>query len=630
MNIVYSPTYTILAAGILLIIPVVFHLIAFRKSIQFIHILSSILVGNFILAFMAEIAGLAHFFDAKIILILSLLVAGVIGYLVKKKNIFNTENIIGTNISKTSIFLVIGIAIFLFLYQKNFFPPFTPDTVDTYLVWARTIVNQGSIPAFDERCWRYVVHYPPFLYTTIAFLFSFFGGYFDSIAAAIPILYSCLFVFLITNWGEEHAHADRYASFFIIISLLLAPFYFTYYSIQVLQEAPILFFATASFYFLFKYLRTKETIFLVLLSISSALMSLTKYSGLVITAILFCMLIIGTRDKKEIQKIFAIFPLIHIPNVLWAIRNFYYFNNPVYPAFKSIFKNSIYPNITLKLPAYLEQSQIVAAYPVPPQEMAIGFFIVFPAFIFTLFYMFRNWRKIEVQYTAACFVIFLLFLYISSWRLLTRYLYPFLGVFALYAGIEMLRWYNAIPIKVIKRKKNTIVKTTIIILCIMTLLLMPIGIGNIISNVKTGNYKVIANDINPDYLDPREPHFKSVFENESEVLNYLQNNEKEKNLIIFGEYTYVFDWYGNYTTLQAWGGKSFLVRNQNINKEPFDFAENSTYMHNKLKKLGVDYIYDSAAWEQSLEEILFDKINQDTKHFELVYNKNGYRLWKLK
>ena len=625
MQITYSPLHTILAAGVLLIIPVVFHVIAFRGSIRFIHILTSILVGNFILAFVAEIAGLAHFFDAKIILLLSLLVAGVLGYLVNKKNIFNNENIIGSNISKTGIFLVIGIAIFLFLYQKNFFPPFTPDTVDTYLPWARTIVNQGSIPAFDDSCWRYVVHYPPFLYTTIALLFSFFGGYFDSIAAAIPILYSCLFVFLITNWGEQHT--DRCVPFFIILSLLLAPYYFANYSIRVLQEAPILFFATASFYLLFKYLRTKETIFLVLLSISSALMSLTKYSGLVITTILFCMLIIGTREKKEIHKIFVIFPLIHIPNILWAIRNFYYFNNPVYPALTSIFKNSIYSNLTLKLPTYFEPYKIHTCYPVSPQEMAIGFFIVFPAFIFTLFYIFRNWRKIEVQYTAACFVVFLIFLYISGWRLLTRYLYPFLGVFALYAGIEMSRWYNVIPIEVIKRKKNAIVKTTIIILCITTLLLMPIGIGNIMSNIKSGNYNAIANGIDPSYLDPREPHFQCVFENESSVLDYLQSKEKEKNLIIFGECTYVFNWYGNYTTLGPLE-RSFLVRNHNINKEPFDFTKNSTYIYNNLKKLGVDYV--SATGKQGLEEILFDKINQDPEHFELVYNKNGYRLWKLK
>ena len=53
-------------------------------------------------------------------------------------------------------------------------------------------------------------------------------------------------------------------------------------------------------------------------------------------------------------------------------------------------------------------------------------------------------------------------------------------------------------------------------------------------------------------------------------------------------------------------------------------------MYNNLKKLGVDYIHDSATREQNLEEILFDKINQDPEHFELVYNKNGYRLWKLK
>ena len=619
MQITYSPLHTILAAGVLLIIPVVFHVIAFRGSIRFIHILTSILVGNFILAFVAEIAGLAHFFNAKIILVLSLLIAGVAGYWINKKGIFLKEDIIGNNISKTSILLVMGFAIFIFLYQKNTFPPFTPDSFAAYLSWARIIVNEHSIPAFHfETNTYYTIYLPPLLYTNIAFLFSLFGEYIDSIAATIPLIYLCFFVFLITNWGEEYE--GRAIPLFILLSLSLPfPIYFLGQGSRVLQEAPLLFFATASFYLLFKYLRNKETIFLVLLSISSALMSLTKHSGFMFSVLLFCMLIIGTREKKEIiPKILLIFSLIHIPSILWAIRNLYFYNNPVYPSFGSIFKN-IYLGPASMVPRWACQ------YSFP--EMFGLLFITFPAFLFTLFYLFRNWRKIEVQYVITCFVIFLICLDISGRRLLVRYLYPFLGIFAIYAGIEISRLYDKIPVEVIKKKKKAIITIAIIICCMMYIMIPAPGIH--LSDIKKGNYKSVMSDINLSDLDPREPHISSETVNKLSVLEYLQTkNKEEKDLIILGWGIDILTWYGNCTALTPWD-PLFIVLNNKANKEPFDFTKNSTYIYNNLKKMGVDYIYacDSSS---PLDEILFDKINQDPEHFELVYNKNGYRLWKIK
>ena len=619
MNIVYSPLHTILAACVLLIIPVAFHLVAFRKSIRFIHILTSILVGNFILAVVSEIAGLAHFFDAKIILTLSLLIGGMIGYWINKKGIFCNENITGNNISKTSILLVLGFAIFIFLYQKNTFPPFTPDALAGYLAWARIIVNEGTIPAFHlETNHYYMIYLPPLLYTNIAFLFSFFNEYVDSIPAAIPLLYSCFLVFLITNWGEEYA--GRGVPLLILLSLLLSPYaYFLNMGSRVLQEAPLLFFATASFYLLFKYLRTKETLFLVLLSISSALMSLTKYSGLMISATLFCMLIIGTREKKEIPKILLIFSLVHIPSILWAIRSLYFYNNPVYPSFGSIFKN-----------IYLGPSPIISSggYQYSFPEMFTLFFITFPAFIFTFFYIFRNRKDIEVLYISIFFIVFLIFLKISGARLLVRYLYPFLGIFAIYAGIEMSKLYDKIPVEVLKKKKNAILTIAIMICCIMPIMIPSPSIH--LSDIKSGNFKSVISDINISDLNPMEPHISNEYVNPLSVLEYLQT-KKEKDPIILGDGNdiNILVWYGNYTALKP-GDPSFIVLNNEVNKESFNFSENSTYIYNNLKKMGVDYIYARPYPREGLDEVLFDKINQDPEHFELVYDKNGYRLWKIK
>jgi hypothetical protein len=617
MDIVYSPIYTILAAGILLTIPIVFHLVAFRKSIRFIHILTSILVGNFILAVVSEIAGLAHFFDARIILVLSLLIAGVLGHWINKKNIFSNENIAGNNISKTSILLVLGFAIFIFLYQKNTFPPFTSDTFGGYIAWARIIVNEGLIPAFYfETNHRYTIYTPPLLYTTIAFLFSFFNEYVDSIPAAIPLLYSCFLVFLLTNWGREYR--DRCVPLFILLSLVLAPApYFLNMGSRVLQEAPLLFFTTASFYLFFKYLRTKETIFLVLLSISSALMSLTKYTGLMISAMLFCMLIIGTREKKELRKILMIFPLILFPGILWAIRNLYYYINPVYPLLDNIFK-SIYLGPAPILPI---ASGYIPSYP----EKFIPLFICFPAFILTFFYMFRNRKDVEVQYIAILFIAFLILL--KGW-VKVRYLYPFFGIFAVYAGVEMSRLYDKIQVAVIKKKKNAIITIAILICCIMPIMVPVPGIH--LSDIKSGNYKSVISDINISDFDPREPYISSETLNMLPVLEYLQT-KKEKDPIILGDGIDIdiLVCYGNYTALKPWD-PSFIVLNYKVNKEPFNFSEDSSYIYNNLKNMSVDYIYARPYPREGLDEVLFDKINQDPEHFELVYNKKGYRLWKIK
>lgn len=179
--------------------------------------------------------------------------------------------------------------------------------------------------------------------------------------------------------------------------------------------------------------------------------------------------------------------------------------------------------------------------------MAIQFIFAFPALIFTAYYIFRNRKKYEAQFTATLFVIFLIFMHLSVWNMLVRYLYPFFGLFALFAGIEMSRFYDMMPIKVIRKKKKIIIKTALIILCIM-LLLAPSIESNFRYNMKTGNDKAIVHDIDIGYLNPTEVHFQSKYilrsdDNESGVLKYLQKNDKRKKLIIVGECSYALNGY---------------------------------------------------------------------------------------
>ena len=219
--------------------------------------------------------------------------------------------------------------------------------------------------------------------------------------------------------------------------------------------------------------------------------------------------------------------------------------------------------------------------------------------------------------------------------MLVRYVYPFFGLFALFAGIEMSRFYDKIPIKVIREKKKIILKTALIILCIM-LLLAPSIESNFRYNLKTGNYAAIAHDIDPSYLNPMEVHFQSENiltsdDNESGILEYLQKNDK-RNLIIVGECPYALNWYQKYGyTALSFNSTPFRALSYNVNKQPFDLTKNSTYIHNNLKRMGANYIYDSASIKSDiLDKLLFERIIKDPEHFDLVYNKNGYRLWKIK
>jgi hypothetical protein len=624
MDVTYTPYYSVLAIIVLLIIPATFHLVAFRKSTQFIHVITSFLIGNLILTFIQEISGLIGTFDSWIILIFSLLLSGIIGYYVNKRDIFCDKN--QRIISSKDILFVIGVAIFVFLYQKNTFPAYSNDTLSTYLPWARTIVDEKFIPAFHFGSnYRFTIHYPPLLYTNIAFLFSFFGKYNDSITMAVPIIYTSFFFLLITCFSKEYSETGEQLPFFILSLLLISPV-FIRINFLLLQDPILMFYITSFFYFLFKYVKTKEFGFLILLSTSSVLSSLTKYTGQLIAIIILCVLIITwIKDKNEIRKVVIIFSTIHIPAILWAIRNLYFYGDVMYIESFSKLKVAGFISITSGL--------VGIESPATYQGMIIRVLGEFPVIVLTLIYFIKHWKEIEIRYVVSIYFIFMLVVYYTgSWTLIRYFIYPFLGIFILFAGIEISELYNKIHAKFLNRnERNTgyIPKMVSVILC-AALIIFPAPISSMsdsplpiseMSELNMSNYTEMINRLNPTTV-----YMKRVYNDESGILEYLQS-KKENNMIVLGDYNYKCNWYGDNCTSLTPDAVSFSVINK---EEPFNFTKNSDYIYARLKKIGISYIYDSPIIEIGWERLLFYKINNDHDHFELVYNRKGYRLWEVK
>jgi len=595
---------------LLAIIPFVFHLSAFGRNKNFIHIIFSFLIGNFILTTFALILGLINLFYGWLILILSLIMALFLGKFFRNKKVMNIEEI---KIPKNIILLLIVFALFILVTQK--FQYFAPDALHNYFLLAREIVQNNAIYRFKD-----IINLNdsmgnlPLLNLYIAFLFSLQKGFLPltniaitNITRSIPLIFSLFTMLLLFVWAKEKA--GKNAPIFILITLLIFVFpwiailpginnmwdigpLFADLSAHVLQEAPLLFFITSSFYFLFKYIEKRKNIYLIALLISSSLATFTKLSALVISFLIFVTLLIKCRSKKDILKIFFLTFLFHLPIIIWFIKNFYEYGNPFFPNFSTIFHDRFERIREIK--TELEIGSKFARNAIPFPIFLRNFFAYFPLSILSLFYFFKNRKRLEAKFVAIVIILFILALMNGSTnRLLVRYMFPLFGIIGLYAGIELFKFYK----KVFKNR--------MIFAIILLMLAMSFSLINTTQRT----------DINKIYNIPTQ--------GEIDVINYLKEVEGTKRLNIFAEEKPFHFLWENYRVF-APEDYMFLILNNGILKE----NATSDYYYERFIDTNMDYIYCSA--QRTKCSGLFDKINNDKEHFELVLNKDQTKLWKIK
>ena len=578
------PQYIFFSFGVLAFFPFLFYLIAFDKKFDFINIITSILISEFILCFFLEIFSLYNF-NKSIILTLVIISLIISGYFLRTRLSLRSKKM------QKEYYLLIILFIFILFIEKNRFPPFWPDSFSTYLQYGRTIVEDGKLPLYDYSNIRYIFAYPPLLYTKIAFLFSIFNNFFDSTTVGIPIFYTLLTFFILINWSKEYSD-EKEVQYFVLMSFLLS--ISIIHSTMLLQESPLIFFSSLSFYLLDRYLKKKEDFILNLLFISCCLCMLTKYSGLVITLLIFSALIHKGYIKKMILKI----PLL-IPAIFWYLRNFIFYKNPFPPLLSGFFKENIYEMSLFatiyKIPTDIDNLNIIS--------ISFRFLILFPAIIFVIIYMIKKRKIFYIKFIAFSFLVYFLVFFQAFGHFHVRYFAPFYGVFSLFSGLELCKIW-----KKIFGNKKILVKILFLITLIITILGSYSETGELIPS------KLNKNALNPFYVENPEEKWPEEF-------NIIEIGVHDT--FVVGDYSGVLSWYGR-NLVMPFNSYSFKIKV----KEEINSDKDGEYYYRLFKSIGAQYVYDSPE-NKSYQEIFY-KLENDEKRFELIFDLNGYKVWRVK
>jgi len=347
-------------------------------------------------------------------------------------------------------FLVVPVAAAGFGFLRGFF------TGDAYSVWlpaARDLVQNGKFPEVEVS---YYFSRMPLFSSLLAGTFVIFKSFNEFLGIWIPFFFTSASLMLIYHWAKERGLNKKLLAFipFLFLTNIIVEFFGSW---NLLQESLILFFGTAFFYYYDRFLsenRKKDLIFLIL---SLVLACASKISGFFLL-IFIPWLFIRTKNKRElIQYSFLFF----VPIILWLIRNYFIFDNPVFPSFNSIFKGKYYDgikqhNLHHALPdevsGFLNQSFWV---------LKNYFWMAYPFILLSFYGFFKKRRYDYIVLILSFFVVkeaFLFTINISS----ARYYYLFLGLFLVYAFLGL------------KELKSRVFITILVSSAILGLFLVPI------------------------------------------------------------------------------------------------------------------------------------------------------------
>lgn len=312
---------------------------------------------------------------------------------------------------------------------------FNGDGIDYWLPWAREIVLQARMPdfLFDTTAW--FASRAPLMPLFYAGIFSFLGFH-DWAAAILPFFFSAATVFLLYQWLQEKGIRKSYIIFGPL--LLLANPLFLHLGGEVAQEPFILFFFTAFFYYLEKYQRTHSHFHFLLLLISVILSAVTKESGIILFLPMSWLIISKIKNKQLSRPYFYLF--LTFPLLIWLVRNYIIYDNPVSPLFNEIFKGRYYDIILIS-------SRIFQNFTPPFWDNILARLTEVPVSVFLLsfplgplsFYGFYKKRKIQYIFLSFIFLLTIL-LAIANFEYV-RYFMPFLIVLIVYAlaGLEEIK-----------------------------------------------------------------------------------------------------------------------------------------------------------------------------------------------
>ncbi len=312
------------------------------------------------------------------------------------------------------IFLLMSIIFVGCLFLIGDFPV---DALGSWLPLAREIVRQSRIPDLLTSTNTFFTSRPPFFPLLAGATFSFFG-FKAATAFWIPILFSFLSAALLYKWWNFKKINGDY-SYFIFILFLACPLVLNW-GWTLNQDALIMFFFIAFFYYLDRYKVEGGGKNLILLLASCVLALASKETGLMLLIALFVFWL--ATPAKLLKLKWAL--LGFIPMYFWWFRNFLIFDNPVYPLLNSVFKGRFHSYSCCNFP----MQNLFERF--SPNILSI-FIVILPLIIVAVYFLIK---KREFEYLL---MLGFMFLVSQFWTFLPtdndiRYYYPFVGPLIIY------------------------------------------------------------------------------------------------------------------------------------------------------------------------------------------------------
>ncbi len=226
-------------------------------------------------------------------------------------------------------YVLIAIVTLFFLSGVMFLRGFyTGDGPAYWLPYARSMVENHTIVPFI-RTQDGATAREPFL--PIMLSSGLFFGASAWFYGWVPIVFTLGTLFFMMRWLRSWDIAAVYQRWALLI-FLCAPLV-AFWSWNILEEAPILFFFTAFFFYADRYRDSQKDSDFILLTLALCTALLTRYISLVL-----CLpfAVLWLQSQKKMQKLlllcFASFPFL-----LWIIRNCIVYHSPFFPLFSSVF-----------------------------------------------------------------------------------------------------------------------------------------------------------------------------------------------------------------------------------------------------------------------------------------------------
>jgi len=320
--------------------------------------------------------------------------------------------------------LLFIITSFVFIGCFLFNGEFSGDAIRDWLPLSREITRQSAMPNLLLSSPQFFTSKAPFLPLLFAGTFTFLP--FNEIFVFwIPVLFSFLTLLLLYKWCKLKNIKREYRGF-ILLLFLASPLILTW-GWNLVRAPLVLFFFVAFFYYFEKYKKEKGLLDFILLTLSLVLAIASEETGLLL--IIPFSFVFFKKSFLGMTKKFLVIGMA-LPMIVWWIRNYLIFDNPIFPLLNDFFKGRYYEFPGAHL-SYVNDYSIGSIFERFSPDVFLPFLIIVP-FIIVAFYVFFKERKFEYL-----FLFLAMFLVGQFWSLswvgsLIRHYYPFLGILLVY------------------------------------------------------------------------------------------------------------------------------------------------------------------------------------------------------